>query len=36
MYSALTYDVIKPYLSRVLDKKVRNGFITLETRVVMR
>ena len=35
MYSVLTYDVIKSYLTRVRDKKIRNGCITLETRVVM-
>ena len=34
-YSALTYDVIKSYLTRVRDKKIRNGYITLETSVVM-
>ena len=32
---ALTYDVMKSYLTRVRDKKIRNGFITLETRVLM-
>ena len=35
MYSALTYDVMKSYLTRVRDKKNRNGYITLETRDVM-
>ena len=35
MYSAI-YDVIKSYLTRVRDEKIRNGYITLETRVVMR
>ena len=35
MYSAFTYDVMKSYLTRVLDNKIRNGYITLETRVVM-
>ena len=34
-YSALTYDVMKSYLTSVRDKKIRNGCITLETRVVM-
>ena len=32
-YSA-KYDVMKSYLTRVRDKKIRNGCITLETRVV--
>ena len=36
MYSALTYDIMKCYLTRVRDTKIRNGYITLETRVVMR
>ena len=31
MYSALTYDVIKSYFTRVRDKKIRNGYITMET-----
>ena len=35
MYSALTYDVMKSNLTRVRDKKIRNGYITLETKVVM-
>ena len=26
---------MKPYLTRVWDKKIRNGYITLETRIVM-
>ena len=30
MYSDLTYDVMKSYLTRVWDKKIRNGNITLE------
>ena len=34
-YSDLTYDVMKSYLTCVRDKKIRNGCITLETRVVM-
>ena len=34
-YSALTYDVIKSYLTRVWDKEIRNGYITLKTGVVM-
>ena len=34
MYSAI-YDVMRSYLTRVRDKKIRNGHITLETRVVM-
>ena len=29
-YSALTYDVIKSYVTRVWDKNIRNGYITLE------
>ena len=33
MYSALTYDVIKYYLTHVRDKKIRNRYITMETRV---
>ena len=33
-YSALTYDVMKSYLTHASDKKIRNGYITLETRVV--
>ena len=35
MYSALTYDVTKSYLPCMWDKKIRNGYITLETRDVM-
>ena len=35
MYTALTYDVIKSYLTRVQDKKILNGYITLETSIVM-
>ena len=34
-YSALTYDIMKSYLTRVRDKKIRNGYITLGTRVVL-
>ena len=34
MYSTI-YDVMKSYLTRVRDKKIRNGYITFETRVVM-
>ena len=34
-YSALTFDFIKSYLTRVWDKEMPNGYITLETRVVM-
>ena len=34
MYSALTYDVMKSNLTHVWDKKIRNGYITLETRVM--
>ena len=34
MYSASTYDVTKSYLTRVRDKKIRNGYITFETRIV--
>ena len=33
MYSASTYDVMKSYRTRVRDKKIRNSYITLETRV---
>ena len=32
-YSALTYDVMKSYLTRVRDKKIRNGYITLDTKL---
>ena len=35
MYSALTYDVMKSYPTRMWDKKDRNDYITLETRLVM-
>ena len=35
MYSALPYDIMKSYLTHVLDRKIRNGYITMETRVVM-
>ena len=28
MYIALTYDVIKSYVTRVWGKKIRNGYIT--------
>ena len=35
MYSALTYDVMESYRTRLWGKKIRTGFITLETRVVM-
>ena len=35
MHSALTYDAIKSYLTHLLDKKICNGYITLEIRVVM-
>ena len=35
MYSALACVVMKSYLKRVWDKKIRNGFLTLETRVAM-
>ena len=28
-------DVMKSYLTRVRDKKIHNGYITWETRVVM-
>ena len=34
-YSALTYDVMKSYLIHDRDKKIRNGYITLETTFVM-
>ena len=33
--SALTFGVIKSYLTHMWDKTIRNGYITLETRVVM-
>ena len=33
-YSAIN-DVMESYLTRVRDKKIRNGYITWETRVVM-
>ena len=29
------YDVMKSYLTRVQDNKIRNGYITWETMVVM-
>ena len=35
MYSALTYDVIKSYPTRVCDRKIPNGYITLEIMVVV-
>ena len=35
MYSALTYDLMKSYRTRVRDKKIRNGYIELETWVIM-
>ena len=35
MNSALIYDVIKSYFTRALDKKIRSGYIVLETTVVM-
>ena len=35
MYIALTYDVMKSYLTHLWDKKIPDGYITLETRVVM-
>ena len=35
MHNALTYEVMKSYLTRAQAKKIRNGYITLETRVVM-
>ena len=35
MYRALTYDIMKFYLTRVRDKKIRNGYKKLETRFVM-
>ena len=28
-------DIIKSYLTRVCEKKIRNGYITLETRAVI-
>ena len=33
MYSALTYGVMKSYLTCVWDKRIRSGYITLETKV---
>ena len=30
MYSALKYDVMKAYFKRVSDRKIHNGYITLE------
>ena len=35
MHSTSTYDVTKSYLTRVFDEKIRKGYITMETRVVM-
>ena len=35
MSSALTYDVMKSYITCVRDKKICNGYITWETKVVM-
>ena len=35
MSSAFSYDAVKSYLTRVWDKKIHNGYITLETRIVM-
>ena len=44
MYSAVTYEAMKSYLTRLWDKKIRNGYTTLlllllllllETRIVM-
>ena len=34
MYSALTYDIMKTYLTRVRDKKICNNYIALETSVL--
>ena len=34
MYSASTYDVVNSYLTLVWDKKIRNGYVILETRVL--
>ena len=31
MYSTLTYDIMKSYLTHVKDKKICNGYITSET-----
>ena len=36
MYGASSYDLMKFYLTRVWDKKLHKGYITLETRIVMR
>ena len=35
MYGALTYGVMKFYLTRVWDMKIHNGYITLEARGVI-
>ena len=34
IYSAM-YDIMKSYLTHVRDKKICNGYITSETRIVM-
>ena len=34
VYSAI-FDVMKSYFAHMWDKKIRNGYITWETRVVM-
>ena len=36
MKKASTFGVMKSYLTRVWDKKIRNAYMTLETRIVMR
>ena len=35
-YVSAIYDVMKYYSTRVLAKKIRNGYITWEARVVIR
>ena len=35
MYSKSTSDVMKSYLAIVWDKEIRNGYIILETMVVV-
>ena len=35
MNSTLTFDVMKSDLTRVCERKIRNGYITLETRVLL-
>ena len=35
IWNSAIYDVMKSYLTRVWDKKIRHGYFTLETRYVM-